>query len=388
MTRKAFIKACGVLGIGFSQTTLLASCEDNNVSPKFSGSVLIIGAGVAGLSAAYLLEQQGISYQILEASATYGGRIKITNSFTDFPIPLGAEWLHVETDIFNEAVNDDAVQVNVNTVGYNATDNYGKWENGTLTMDTLGNYEDRKFINASWFGFFDEYIVPSVKDKISYHQIVSEIDYTSDKIRVTTQGGQTFTADKVIVTASLKMLKENTITFLPTLPDKKQNAINNASFWDGIKVFIEFTNKFYPTFVEFPIAPKEAGEKAYFDAAYGQNSDKHILGLFAVGEPSLPYRALTGNALKDFILDELDQIFSNQATLSYVQHIEQNWSNEPFIKGAYLNDYEDESTVETLSENLENKVYFAGEAYTDGSDWGGVHAAIRAAKEAVNQLTE
>lgn len=388
MTRKEFIKTCGILGIGISQTSLLASCDGNNVNPSFSGKVLIIGAGAAGLSAAYLLQQKGISYQVLEASSVYGGRMKRTTSFTDFPIPLGAEWLHIETGIFDETVNDENIQVNVNTTGYNTTDSYGLWENGALTMDELGDFDDKKFVNSSWFDFFDEYIVPSVKDNISYNAIVNEIDYTSDEIEVTTQNGQTFKADKVIVTVPLKMLQEDNISFLPVLPNNKQNAIDNATFWDGIKVFMEFSTKFYPTFLEFTITPEESGQKAYFDAAYGQNTNKHILGFFAVGTPSDPYRALTGNALKDYILAELDQIFSNQATPNYLNHIEQNWSTEPFIKGAYLSDYESSSRVETLSESVDDKVYFAGEAYTDGTDWAGLHTAIRAAKRVVEELVK
>lgn len=386
MTRKEFLKAFGILGIGLAQTSSLLSCDGEGVSPEFSGSVLIIGAGAAGLSAAYLLQQKGISYQILEASSAYGGRMKRATNFTDFPIPLGAEWLHIETGIFDEAINNETVQVAVNTIGYNTTDSYGLWENGALTMDELGDFDDRKFVNYSWFDFFDEYIVPSVKPQISYNSVVTSIDYTNSKIKVTTENGQTFEADKVIVTASLKILKDGDITFLPTLPSHKQNAINSANFWGGLKVFLEFSNQFYPEFLDFTITPEEAGQKAYFNAAYGQNTNKHILGLFAVGEPSLPYHALTGDAFRDFILDELDGIFSNQATPNYVKHIEQNWSNEPFIKGAYLSDYESSARVETLSENLDDKVYFAGEAYTDGTDWAGLHTAIRAAKKAVDEL--
>lgn len=387
MTRKEFIKTCGILGIGLSQGSMV-SCGGNTVEPNFSGNVLIIGAGAAGLSAAYLLEQQGVSYQIVEASSIYGGRMKRTTSFTDFPIPLGAEWLHIETDIFKEIINDETIEVNVNTIRYNTTDSYGLWDNNVLTMSELGSTDDKKFVNSSWLNFFDEYILPSIQQQITYNTIVNSINYTNDKIEVATQNGQTFTADKVIVTVPLAMLQENSIAFTPELANNKQNAINNATVWDGIKVFLEFSNNFYPTYLDFNITPSESGQKVYYNAAYGQNTNKHILGLFAVGSPSSPYRALTGDALKDFILAELDEIFSNQATPNYVQHIEQNWSNEPFIKGAYLNDHEDWQTVKTLSENLDDKIYFAGEAYTDSTDWAGLHTAIRAAKKVVEELVE
>ena len=65
--------------------------RDDNAVPS---SVLIIGAGVAGLTAGHILEQHGISLEILEASETFGGRLKKTDDFADFPIDLGAEWIH------------------------------------------------------------------------------------------------------------------------------------------------------------------------------------------------------------------------------------------------------------------------------------------------------
>lgn len=55
----------------------------DNRNSKFSGNVLIIGAGAAGLSTGHLLEQRGIDFNILESSPTYGGRMKRTNTFGD-----------------------------------------------------------------------------------------------------------------------------------------------------------------------------------------------------------------------------------------------------------------------------------------------------------------
>ena len=75
MTRKDFIKICGILGVGIPFQTALHSCNDEDANaPKFSGKVLIIGAGAGGLSSGYLLQQQGIEFEILEASSNYGGR--------------------------------------------------------------------------------------------------------------------------------------------------------------------------------------------------------------------------------------------------------------------------------------------------------------------------
>lgn len=388
MTRKEFLKISAIFGVGLPIQSTLTSCStDDSPSPDFSGSVLIIGAGAAGLSAGYLLKQRGIDFQIIEASSTYGGRMKTTNDFADFPIPLGAEWIHTDTDIFNRIVNDGSVDVGIEAISYKNTDRSGLWRNGVLTIEDLGVENDKNFLNSSWYDFFNEYIVPTVRDKISFSHIVTTVDYSGDKVVVNTQNSEQFTADKVIVTAPLKILQNGDITFSPSLPNDKINAINNTDVWDGIKVFFEFSEEFYPTYVDFDINPSTLGQKLYFDAAYGQNTNRNILGFFCVGTPALPYTALSGNALKDFMLDELDEIFSNQASSNYIKHIEQNWSSEPFSQGAYLNDHENWREVRELSKTVADKLYFAGEAYTLGEDWGSVHNAAEAAKRAVDEIT-
>ncbi len=386
MTRKEFLRMCGLLGIGLPlQASTLSSCEKENPTPAFEGKVLIIGAGAAGLAAGYLLQQEGIEFEILEASANYGGRMKRTTDFADFPIPLGAEWLHVGTGVFDEIVNDESVNINVATTPYDPNVDYGLFEGQQISVADVGFTIDRKFINSTWFDFFEQYIVPSVQDKISFNTVVTAIDYTSDQIAVQA-ASQAFSADRVIITAPLKILQNGVITFTPELPSDKKEVINNATVWDGCKAFIEFSEKFYPAFTAFEITPETAGQKLYYDASYGQNTSQNIMGLFAVGVAADPYVQRTDQELIEYMLSELDAIYDNQASANYIKHTFQNWNTEPHIQGAYLFDYEDWRRVPKLAETVDNQLLFAGEAYAFESDWGSVHAAARAAKRAVQEL--
>ena len=365
MTRKEFIKICGVLGISLPFSTSLSSCSsDDEVQPAFNGKVIIIGAGAGGLAAGYLLQQQGTDFEILEASSSYGGRMKINTDFADFPIPLGAEWLEGSTSVFQDIVNDSSIEVNV---------------------ETVSDEPDLKFVNYSWFSFFEEYIVPSISDKIVYNSIVQSIDYSGEQIAVNTQNGQRI-ADKVIVSVPLKILQDRDISFQPALPTNKLEAIDGTTIWEGFKAFFEFSEKFYNDEHEFTISPPTDGEKIYYNAALGQNTSKNILGLFVVGKPARDFTSLSDDALKDFILSELDQIYSNQATPSYVKHITQNWDEEPFIKAGYISDHADWRTVRTLGESVANKVYFAGGAYTNEDEWVSVHIAAQSAKVAIEAI--
>ncbi|SNZ00027.1 FAD-dependent oxidoreductase [Flagellimonas pacifica] len=368
MKREEFIKICGLFGIGLPlQHGLMACTTDDNTTQPFKGKVLIIGAGAGGLSAGYFLNQQGIDFEILEASAVYGGRMRINTDFADFPIPLGAEWLETNPRIFKEIVNDPSVQVNV---------------------ETVSDAPDRKFVNYSWFNFFEDYIVPSVSEKISYNTVVQSIDYSGDQVLVNTQGGQR-TADKVVISVPLQILKDGDVRFTPNLPQSKLNAINNTVVWEGFKAFFEFSTNFYGDDEhQFQIEPETDGQKIYYNATLGQNTTKNILGLFVVGKPAQDYISRTGEDLKNFILNELDSIYEGKATSSYINHISQNWNNEPFIKGGYMTDHADWRTVQELGKPIGNKLYFAGGAYTDGEDWVSVHTAAQSAKSAIEAIND
>ena len=388
MTRKEFIKLCSLLGISMPFQPMLASAESTKINntTKFNKTVLIVGAGAAGLTAGYLLHQQGIHFQILEASSTYGGRMKTNKDFVDFPVPLGAEWLHVKRDIFSEIVNDPSVKVNTQTKKYDSNTDYGLYKGKEVTLKDLGLTIDQKFINSSWLDFFEQYVIPSITDKIKFNEIVESIDYSRDKVSVKTNNTE-YTSDKIILTIPVKMLQAGSITFTPPLPANKLKALNKITVWDGFKAFIEFSEKFYPTAVDFKIKPRKAGQKMYYDAAYGQNTTRHVLGLFTVGTATLPYRNLSDDQLIKYMLKELDELFEGKASASYIKHTTQNWNNEPFIQGAYINDYENWRRVRTLGQSVNNQLFFAGSAYTNGNDWGSVHAAARSAIRAVGELT-
>ena len=56
--------------------------------------VLVIGAGIAGLSAAWHLREAGIAATVLEARNRIGGRVWTSRDFADIPVEFGAELIH------------------------------------------------------------------------------------------------------------------------------------------------------------------------------------------------------------------------------------------------------------------------------------------------------
>src|SRR5690606_23043396 len=89
-TRRKFIKQVTVATAG---TILLPTPSFGNIFSSKPASVIIIGAGFAGLSAAYKLKQRNIDCIILESRPRIGGRVFSHKMDTDLMVELGGEWV-------------------------------------------------------------------------------------------------------------------------------------------------------------------------------------------------------------------------------------------------------------------------------------------------------
>ncbi len=408
MTRSEFVKLSAMLGISVPFQSILSSCANKNVksgnqSNSFVEKVIIVGAGPAGMTAGYLLAQQGVDCQILEATGSFGGRIACATSISNFPTPLGAEWVHTSVDLFSEIVNNPSVDTSTpQLVGYNAAkDLQDVYSNGVLTTSPLGEGgagDDRKFINSCWKEFFGKYIVPSIADKILYNMPVTAIDYSGEQVIVTPADGNTYVADKCIITVPLKILQEGSINFTPVLPNKRQKAISSLKVMPGFKCFLKTSKKFYNTYLLFDDSFVEGGQWIYYDAAYGQNTDDNILGFLCVGSKAMDYPYSDSTKLLEHITLELKGIYgSDQVEILDFEYT--NWDEVPYVKGSYLGIEADGEAIAYLSKPIGN-LHFAGSAYTNqaqgkgggsgnwgfSENWSNVQAATRAAKRAVEEV--
>ena len=51
--------------------------------------IIIVGAGVSGITAGHLLAKHGLEFEILEASSVYGGRIRKIDDFVEKILYVG-----------------------------------------------------------------------------------------------------------------------------------------------------------------------------------------------------------------------------------------------------------------------------------------------------------
>lgn len=400
LTRREVLVTLGMLGVGTSVLGCRSGSGDGtDTGPQpdqldQSGaagvgsvtSVIVVGAGAAGLTAAHLLHRRGFEVTILEAAPFHGGRLLRDSEWVDFPVPLGAGWLHVEPTVLDEIVDDDTVEVTTEFAGYGGDDQLATYD-GQLRFEQLVD-PDLLFVGSSWLDVFDEHVLPGIADLIRLESPVAEIHHSGDGVVVTETGGEVHEADAVIVTVPPTILREGDITFRPELPSEFTDALGAVDVWGGLKVFLEFAEQFYPTMLVFPDSFTDAGQYLYYDAAHGQGSSTNLLGLFAVGDPADRYRAATTDETIEIVLAELDGIFDGAASASYLGHRVQDWNAEPFVRQAYVADSNPDRLVRPLGRPIGARLLLAGDSYGDGSDWGSVHVAVRSARSAVGRLVE
>ena len=368
MNRQEFIQKCALMGIGVGfLPSFLTSCEKENFEVNFSGKVLVIGAGSAGLMAGYTLNRYNIDFQILEASSVFGGRVKKLEGFADFPIDLGAEWIHDQPTVFRDMFEDNAPDDNIELVPYNP-ETMSRWDGTDLTPVNSAShfYSEFKFKRSTWYDFFGDFIVPNFSEKIVYNAPVTTIDYSGAKTIVTTSDGTTYDADRVIITVPIGVLQAGMITFTPELPTNKTSAINGMDFPPGMKAVFEFSERFYPDLTMVGgVHDSSAGasDTLYIDGAFKKDSNRNILAVFSVSDETSRFTDLPNDqAIFEALMAEFDQIWDGKATQYYVNHLIQNWSGEEYIRGSYS---QGEGDIAAVRAPVDSKLYFAGEAVSE-----------------------
>jgi monoamine oxidase len=360
-------------------------------SYDYDGKVIIIGAGASGLAAAKVLEQNKVDYIILEATDRYGGRLKKDTTLADFPIDLGAEWIHSNPKVLNVIKGKKGDEIEEDLIPYHLEQSV-KWDGKTLKpipqryRDNFYNFmPESKFKSSTWYDFVDEHIVKSVRHKIRYNTAVSAIDYSDDMVVVRTLDGAVYEADKVVVTVSIGVLKSNTIEFLPELSEARLKAMQSITFHNGIKVAMKFSEQFYPDVIECKV---NSGEKGFYDLAFRKETKSHVLGFLCTGNETNTYLELDSDqAVINKLIEELDVMYDGKASLLFTGDFRiEKWGQYLYTQGTWTQAFQErKSAIQRIGEPINGKVYFAGELF-DPYRQMGVPGAILSGYHTIDKL--
>lgn len=374
-------------------TALAASCAvaaPGILRAQEDMRVVVIGAGAAGLTAGYHLSRAGVDVQVLEASPRWGGRMMRLSGFSDVPLDLGAEWIHDEPSVLGEIIGEGADTLGVETIEYRPQ-TYQFRHNGRLRdFDLLRHaYAEVKFLDTTWYGFFERFLLPEIKDRLRLNAAVARVDLSGGGVVLHMQDGTEVAADRVVMTVPISMLQRGQITIRGGDFDARLAELRKVNFGVGFKLFLKFRERFYPDILfdgpRSTALSDSWNEKTYYDAAFGKPTAQNILGLFTAWETDLPRARLDDAALLEDVLRELQGIYGDGVRENLLSAKVQNWTRVPFIEGSYSMTNSSDAYIEDILAPLDDKLYFAGEAL-GGDAQSTVHGAAFSAIDAVERL--
>lgn len=453
MQRRKFIKkTITSLPIVFISPSIFASaCSKSEIIDTNTKNVLIIGAGISGLAAAKKLKDKGYNVTVLEAQPKVGGRLA-TNRSLGIPFDEGASWIHGTNGNPITTLAQQAGMTTFETVDQNRKSfdiggvlrNPSQYDTAedelysilntiknsgtpTQSFESVFNtlYPD-KAANRLWKFLLSTYITFDCGDlnnlssllynegeefggpekiatngydtlpnylangiTVQLNQRVSKIDYSDNKVVVTHNGLQT-TADYVLVTVPLGVLKANTIQFTPSLPSAKLNAIQKIGMGCVNKFLVTWDTAFWDDVQYISYTPETKDKFNYFVNVKKFHPSSNALITFAYADYARQTETMTDAQIIDEIMAHLRDIYG-PAIPNPTSFLRTKWQSNQNSFGSYsytavgteMQHYTD------LAKEVNNKLFFAGE-HTEADYFSTVHGAylsgIREADKIIDLL--
>lgn len=340
---------------------------------------IIVGAGLSGLTSAYILDKLGeTDYLLLESRERIGGRI-----YTSEGVDLGATWFQTHHQNVINLLDDLQIEK------YNQY-NKGKSVLVYNSMAPAHYFEsDPNAPSAFRIKGGSSAVINTLahvcKDRIKLSTRVSGISKNNSNITIQTDKG-VFTAQKVIITIPPRIATQ--IKFTPQLPDTVTDVMNNTHTWmsNAMKVGLTFSKPFWrDKNLSGTIVGQVGAVTELYDHSCAKNTTFALMGFINEG-----LRDLTTVERKTRILDYLKKYLGDEI-LEYLSYQEKDWSQDNNtasnqIKSIYLSPKYGDSVFQDYY--LEGSLLFSGAetspfygGYMDGAIYTGIQAAKKIVKD-------
>lgn len=407
-------------------------------------TILIVGAGMAGLAAAQTLRAAQVDAIVLEARDRVGGRVWTDTAFAPVPVERGAEFIHGahvrtwewvrraqlrtakhptwagrrlvlgENNLAGEwliRTRPDlrrVMRIERELAAHNGPDqSFADWMRERRYSPLAMHLADVR-LSHSYCTEPGEQSVRDLADELrrdtdaggnfrilnGYQALLETLSDGID-VRLGTPVRQvtwqpdgvaidtdvgSFAAQAAIITLPLAVLQADLVRFDPPLPKHKRAAINQLAMHPAIKVLLRFSDRFWPADTTFVVADTPV------PVWWTVRPDQPLLTGFITGQRAARLARHGTVGIGERALGALGEIFGSSVRRLLVDMAVVNWGTDPWALGGY-------SSVpvgavgarQHLAEPC-GALQFAGEATVTVSNPATVHGALESGERAAHAL--
>jgi monoamine oxidase len=359
---------------------------------------LVIGAGVAGLTAARTLHDAGRRVVVVEARDRIGGRVWTDRSLCGAPVECGAEFIHGREADTWPLVRRARLPVRWCSMGWgslvhlNGRTGWGvgllrhpevwpmlrvlrdveRWRGPDASVaDVLdrralrgrGRLMAEMALTAHAPGSPDEIGVAGLRDDrvprldrvrnarlvdgydrlpallardldVRLGWAVRRIEWRDAGVRVVSTAGETLEAHTGVCTLPVGVLQAGTVDFVPALPPSKRAALGGLAMGAVVKVLLHFRARFWPEWTTVVVAPGPV--RTYWPPFHGAPDSPAVLTAYVTGPRAAALSAMSEADAVAVCTADLARVFPAADPAGWLVGARRiDWPSDPWARGGY-----------------------------------------------------